>query len=150
MFARRLWPIKFRSFGQVVLSRTPGGDLFWDLEGTKCKRCHQLVLGEDELCSTNCNIWSPNLWKCFLFRFQPEAGLITLTLANGMELNYQRPTSQFIPDIVTSELIWHFFLFLKNNWKKGMTCQSNADEADLHSVQPSCVFFSSAQLCPEI
>ena len=42
---------------------------------------------------------------CSLFRFEPESGLITLTLANGAELNYQRAKSQFSPDIVTSELI---------------------------------------------
>ena len=43
--------------------------------------------------------------NCSLFRFEPESGLITLTLANGTELNYQRAKSQFSPDIVTSELI---------------------------------------------
>ena len=26
-------------FCEVVLSRTPSGDLFWDQEGTKCNRC---------------------------------------------------------------------------------------------------------------
>ena len=46
--------------------------------------------------------------NCSLFRFEPESGLITLTLANGAELNYQRAKSQFSPDIVTSELIRYF------------------------------------------
>ena len=91
-------------FCEVVLSRTPSGDLFWDQEGTKCNRWWASAL---LICFMLRELKHllPKLWKCLLFRFEPEAGLIALTLANGAELNYRRrATSQF----VTSEIIWHY------------------------------------------
>ena len=61
-----------------------------------------------------------------MFRFDPEAGLIALTLANGVELFYQRPTrSQFSPEIVTSELLFEGLpdrsVAIQNNANMGYT-----------------------------
>ena len=80
------------------------------------------------------------LWKCLLFRFEPEAGLIALTLANGAEFNYRRrATSQF----VTSELIWHWFkaLGFRFSFTEQLKIESNCQyEADICFVPPSLLW----------